>query len=138
MSTLTLTLPPHVAALFEKDEDARHRLEALAARMVDGDDELTGEDLARALSAKAQIEAGETLSLEEARESSLSLFEKARQADLTAYRERVATTGRLSIEEALERMKALPFPEGVVLDDSRASYYEDDQGRLPGMDGYGH
>lgn len=66
-----------------------------------------------------------------------ALFEKARETDLAAYRESVVTTGRLSMEEALERMKALPFPKGVVLDDSRASYYEDENGRLPGMDGYG-
>ena len=45
--------------------------------------------------------------------------------------------GQKRIRQALRELAKLPFPSGVVLDDSRASYYEDDQGRLPGMDGYG-
>lgn len=51
----------------------------------------------------------------------------------------IAVERRKTFEQALEKLAEImgPMEPGVVIDDSRESYYVDDHGRLPGMNGYG-
>ena len=63
MSTLTLTVSPDVAALYERNEEARRRLEAFAVSLVNADQSYvpTPEDMASIGRGLAQADAGELI-----------------------------------------------------------------------------
>ena len=108
MSTITLELPAEIVDLATTPEGMERARALLIAAFSE-----EAERIASLRRSSAQLDAGDSLPPEESRARGLAAFHKM-----------------------IDELKDFA-PKGTVFDDSRASYYEDDKGRLPGMDGYG-
>ena len=117
MNTITLELPDELAAAVATPEGMKRVRQMIEAEF--------GTPLGEAVMVVRTDERGAPIGRDGSRVENLSLFE-----------ELVAKSGKQSLEETLEKLKDFA-PKGVVLDDSRESYYADDNGKLRGMDGFG-